>query len=199
MLMSLKEEYSIHRKEIESRLQEFSKLKSEEHVKELFFCILTPQSNAEKCWHAVLELENCKDKKKIEQCLKTKTRFYRNKTRYLIEANKNWETVKELINSNQNPIETRNWIADNIKGLGMKEASHFMRNIGASKNQLAILDRHILRQLKKLNVIEEDKIKNNRDYLKKEQLMKKFSKQVNIPQDHLDLLFWKIESGRIFK
>jgi len=197
--MELKDEYKKHRKEIESRLNEFSHIDSKEHVKELFFCILTPQSNAEKCWQAIKELENCGlEEKQVQECLKTKTRFYRNKTKYLLEANKNWKEIKEKLKE-ENPIELRNWIADNIKGLGLKEASHFLRNIGKSKNELAILDRHILRQLEKLKVIDKDITLNKKTYLELEQKMKEFSKQVNIPLDHLDLLFWKIESGRIFK
>jgi len=197
--MELKDEYKKYRKEIESRLKEFSQLDSKEHVKELFFCILTPQSNAEKCWQAVKELENCAlDEDKVKNCLKTKTRFYRNKTRYLLEANQKWKEIKEKLEE-ENPIELRNWIADNIKGIGFKEASHFLRNIGKSKNELAILDRHIIRQLEKLKIIDKDVTLNRKNYLELEQKMKEFSKKVNIPLDHLDLLFWKIESGRIFK
>jgi len=197
--MELSEEYKKHKKEIESRLKEFSQLDSKEHVKELFFCILTPQSNAEKCWQAVLELEKCrKNEENINQCLRTKTRFYKNKTRYLLEANNNWSKIKKKLKE-ENPIELRKWIADNVKGIGLKEASHFLRNIGKSKNQLAILDRHILRQLEKLKVIDENITLNRKNYLGLENKMKTFSKKVNIPLDHLDLLFWKIESGRIFK
>ena len=81
----------------------------------------------------------------------------------------------------------------------MKESSHFLRNIGKSKNELAILDRHIIRQLEKLGVIDKKTTLNKKTYLEVEQKMKNFSEQVNIPLDHLDLLFWKIESGRIFK
>ena len=61
---------------------------------------------------------------------------------------------KHLINN-----ALRNFIAENVKGYGLKEASHFLRNIGKSDNQIAILDRHILRNLKALDIIEEEKIK----------------------------------------
>lgn len=201
--MDIKSSYNKHKSEIEARLQEFSQLNNKERIKELFFCILTPQSNAEKCWHAVEQLKNCrleeKNKDKIENCLKTKTRFYRNKTRYILEANKNWQKIEKLIKSNNHPIETRNLLADNVKGLGMKEASHFLRNIDKSNNKLAILDRHVLRKMQELNLIQDIKIKNKKNYLEIENKMKEFAKSVKIPLDHLDLLFWKLESGRIFK
>ena len=201
--MNLKQEYTKHKPEIEAGLQEFSQLSDKEHIKELFFCILTPQSNAEKCWQAVKELEKCEltsqNAEKIKTCLKTRTRFHNNKARYIVEASKNWREIEKLISTNNNPKQVRELLVKNINGLGMKEASHFLRNIGKSNNELAILDRHVLRQLKKLNIVEDDMIKNNKDYLKKEEKMKKFSRQVSIPLDALDLLFWKLESGRIFK
>ncbi len=199
--MNLSAEYSKHKPEIEARLQEFFKLTSKEHVHELFFCILTPQSNAEKCWQAVEQLFSCSvnmKKEKIENCLRTRTRFYKNKTRYIIEADKKWKKIEKIIKNN-NPTETRNWLADNIRGVGMKEASHFLRNIGKFNNELAILDRHVLRKMQEINLIQNINIKNNKDYLQKERLLKKFSKSVKIPLDALDLLFWKLESGRIFK
>ena len=40
-----------------------------------------------------------------------------------------------------------------VKGLGMKEASHFLRNVGRGKT-IAILDRHILKNLKKYGAID---------------------------------------------
>jgi len=201
----LKQEYAKYREEIKSKLAEFKNLQELDYIHELFFCLLTPQSKAEKCWQAVEELKSCEiEKGKIENCLKTKTRFYRNKTRYLIEAANKWLTINKLINSNKSPIEIRQLITDNnskykIKGLGMKEASHFLRNINRSKNQLAILDRHILRKLQELGIISEIPNLNNKNYLLIEKKMKKFADNIKIELDDLDLLFWKIESGRIFK
>ena len=45
----------------------------------------------------------------------------------------------------------RAWLVREVKGLGWKEASHFLRNIGF--RDLAILDRHILRNLRRHGVI----------------------------------------------
>jgi len=204
-ISELKQKYKEYQQEIKAKLEEFSNLPSSEYIYELFFCLLTPQSKAEKCWLAVEELKNCElEKNKIEDCLKTKTRFYRNKTRYLIATNNKFNETLKLINSNKSPIEIRQLLTDNsskykIKGLGLKEASHFLRNIGKSNNQLAILDRHILRKLQELNIISKIPTLNNKNYLKIEQKMKKFADNIGIPLDELDLLFWKIESGRIFK
>ena len=57
----------------------------------------------------------------------------------------------ELKNNYKNIQLERDYLVKNIKGLGLKEASHILRNIGF--RNYAILDRHILKNLKKHNVI----------------------------------------------
>ena len=84
-------------------------------------------------------------------------------------------------------------MAKEVNGYGLKEASHFLRNIGKSNNKIAILDRHILRNLK------EDKIKNHKHYLEVEQKFLDYASSESIPPDELDLLWWSKENGEIFK
>ena len=93
----------------------------------------------------------------------------------------------------------REFLVNNVKGFGMKEASHFMRNIGLGKD-LAILDRHILKNLKLYGVV--DEIPNSltqKKYLNIEAKFREFSEKIQIPMDELDLLFWSEETGEIFK
>src|SRR3989344_1665276 len=120
------------------------------------------------------------------------------KAGYILEAARNWNDIKEKLNNN-NSIELRNWLAENVKGFGYKEAGHFLRNIGKSNNKIAILDRHILRNLKDMKVIEEDKIKNKNHYFKVENNFLKFSNKIKIPIDELDLLFWSKKNREVFK
>ncbi|MBU1630565.1 MAG: DNA lyase, partial [Candidatus Omnitrophica bacterium] len=90
-------------------------------------------------------------------------------------------------------------IPNGVKGIGYKEASHFLRNIGLGEN-IAILDRHILRNLKELGVIKEILSSiSKKKYLEIEGKMKEFSVSANIPMDHLDLVFWYKETGEVFK
>lgn len=202
-ISELKQQYLKHKKEIEKKLVQFSAQKPENWKHELFFCLLTPQSKAESCWLAIQELKQCKitqnNKQKVQNCLKTKTRFYKNKTHYLLELEKKWPKIKEAIKTEKDPCKLRDYLIKSIKGLGVKEASHFLRNIGKSNNQLAILDRHILRKLIQLKIIKRIPTLNKNNYLLIENKMKKLSKLTSIPLDALDLLFWKLESGRIFK
>lgn len=194
------ERYNLSKSEIKSRLKQFKKIGRSGKFKEFIFCLLTPQSNARKCWDAVEEifkLDRFEDKR-IKDILKTRTRFHNNKTAYVIEAEKSWKEIKLLLD-NKNTLKKRNIIADKVKGYGLKEASHFLRNIGLSNNKIAILDRHILRNLKKLGIIKEDKIKSEKDYLNIEEKFVEFSNRIKIPMDELDLLFWSGENGEIFK
>jgi N-glycosylase/DNA lyase len=86
----------------------------------------------------------------------------------------------------------------NIKGLGYKEASHFLRNIGFKG--YAILDRHILRNLCRWGVTEETASPGSKKkYLEIEAKMKDFANEIGIDFDDLDLLFWSNETGEILK
>jgi N-glycosylase/DNA lyase len=97
------------------------------------------------------------------------------------------------------PAAAREWLVENVKGLGYKEASHFLRNIGLCED-LAILDRHILKNLALLGVIEEvPSSPTKRIYLEIERKMSAFSKEAKIPMGHLDLLLWYKEAGAVFK
>ncbi len=186
--------------EIKSRLEQFKNLSEEDQFKEFLFCLLTPQSNAQRCWQAVEEISKLPNlnEENIYNILKSKTRFHKTKTKRILNAESNWQTIKENL-PNPNTKELRNYLAENVNGYGLKEAGHFLRNIGLSNNQIAILDRHILRNLKALNIIQEDKIKNKRHYLEIENAFLEFSYKISIPVDELDLLWWSKENGEIFK
>ena len=125
-------------------------------------------------------------------------RFKNKKAQYIIEARR-FYNIKEILKNLKDVFEMREWLCKNIKGIGYKEASHFLRNIGFYED-VAILDRHILKNLKKLKVIEEiPKNLTKKNYLEIENKMKKFAKEIGIPLPHLDFVLWYKETGEIFK
>jgi len=208
----LTEQYGKKGDEIRRRLFEFKQIlnDSDERIfAELAFCICTPQSKAVTAWNAITALmkNGLLYRDSIEQIASflNPVRFGKNKAKYIVEARKKFTVdnklqIKEFIHSFIDPIELREWLVENIKGIGMKEASHFIRNIGLSDNQLAILDIHILKNLEECGVIEEiPKSLSKKDYLKIENKMREFSKQIIIPMDELDMLFWSKETGFVFK
>jgi N-glycosylase/DNA lyase len=180
----------------------------EEIFAELIFCLFTPQSKAVTCWTAVNDLANknmifSATDTEIAKTIKT-IRFRNNKAKYVIKARKLFISnhkirIKEKLTSFKNIFEARLWLVKNIKGLGYKEAGHFLRNIGIGKN-LAILDRHILKNLKIYGAINEiPKTLTTKTYLEIEKQMQNFSTKIGIPMAHLDMLFWCKNTGGIFK
>ena len=204
--------YLSKRAEIQSRLNEFRrtlKTKGDDDIfAELVFCILTPQSNAKLCWAAVEKLMDKNllldgEKNQIVRELNG-VRFKYKKAEYVTEARKLFSIngkvyIKSKINQFMDIYDAREWLVYNVKGIGYKEASHFLRNIGLGEN-LAILDRHILKNLKLLGVIEEiPKFLSKKKYLEIEEKLKEFARKIKIPPDSLDLTLWCKETGEIFK
>lgn len=204
--------YAAKKEEIVSRLRDFERIWTEGNDKEIFaelaFCLFTPQSKAKSCWEAVLNLKDQDllvkgTQNQIKQRLQC-VRFHNKKAQYLVEARSLFLksrsiSVRPLLKGFSSIHETRDWLVKNIKGLGYKESSHFLRNIGLGE-QLAILDRHILRNLDLLNVIEmvPGSLGSAR-YLQIEKQMSDFAEDIEIPLSHLDLLLWYKETGEIFK
>lgn len=204
--------YKIHKIKIEQKIFEFKEIgfngSEEEIFYELAFCLLTPQSKAKVCWKAIESLRNSKafsknNKEDIANNL-CGVRFKNNKAEYILSARKLFLNngtikIKNRINSFKNAFEARDWLVQNVKGMGYKEASHFLRNIGLG-DDLSILDRHILKNLKNYGVISEiPKSLSKKKYLEIEEKMRSFAKETDIPISHLDLLFWSKETGDIFK
>ena len=203
--------YNEKRDQIQNRLQEFKQVlewPDEDVFAELCFCLLTPQSSAKVCWDAVTRLKQHTlllkgQAGELESYLK-EVRFGDSKARYIVEARNQFTKDGELhlksrISGFYNAFELREWLVKNVKGLGYKEASHFLRNIGRGE-EFAILDRHILRNLNRMRVIPEIPVSiTKKRYLEIEEKLRRFSSQIGIPMADLDLLFWSKETGWIFK
>jgi len=204
--------FNSKRQEIELRLNEFRKIWKKGTKKEIFtelvFCILTPQANGKACWSAVENMIRkgvlfTGDRGQIVKEL-SRARFIQKKSAYIVEAREKFfldskVSLKSIISQIGDGYKAREWLVQNVKGIGHKEASHFLRNIGFEQN-LAILDRHIVRNLQFVGVIEEipDSLSKGR-YFNIEKRMMEFSKAVQIPMSYLDLVMWYKETGEIFK
>lgn len=108
--------------------------------------------------------------------------------------------LRDRLAAFSDPLERRDWLAKErrIKGLGYKEASHFLRNIGLSG--YAILDKHILRSLAEMGVIESSQPPTTRaHYLETEEHLRRFARDVRIDFDELDLVVWSLKTGEVLK
>ena len=203
--------YGEKRDAIQTRLNEFKQIlnRTDDDVfAELCFCLLTPQSSAKTCWAAVSRLKErsllLKGAANEIQPQLSDVRFGDSKAKYIVEARDLFTKdgkiyLKSHLSSFANLFELREWMAENVMGLGYKEASHFLRNVGLGE-EFAILDRHILRNLKRLDVITEVPVSiTKKRYLEIEEKLRSFSREIGIPLADLDLLFWSRETGWIFK
>lgn len=171
---------------------------------ELLFCLLKPQSNAPLCWEKALELVSSGKlyNSTVDEisAIIHPVRFKNNKAKYVKKAISLFgnNSLREFLQGDDIYI-LGDTLVKTVGGLGYKEASHFLRNIGIGFS-LSILDRHILRCLKDFYVI--DTIPNAltpQRYKDIERAMQDFSKIINIPISHLDFVFWFLKKQSLFK
>lgn len=198
---------SLHRRRkatIRNRLADFKNVSSDEYFYELAYCLLTPQSSAVNAGKAIQQLRAFdfqNSEFNPEQFLHQKEyyiRFHKTKAKHLLAAKEQFTSIHYQLTNGSGSAELREWLVNNVKGLGWKESSHFLRNIG--HRNLAILDRHILKNLLRLRVLNRlPKTLTTKYYLSIEKKFLKFSDDIGIPIDELDLLFWSMETGEILK
>jgi N-glycosylase/DNA lyase len=168
--------------------------------KELCFCILTANFSAERGIHIHTQLTTCfctKSKEIIAKKLKAAGyRFPNTRAAYITESRQKKETLHHNINTLEGE-QLREWLVHNISGLGYKEASHFLRNIGY--NDYAIIDSHILDLLEKHGIIQHPKTLTKKKYLKIEAILRTIAAQNNLTLAELDLYLWYLETGKILK
>lgn len=182
---------------------------SDESVyEEMCFCILTPQSSARQAIktikllkeHHLLDVGSIEEK---EPFLKN-VRFFRTKAKRLFILQNKFpkSKIRQILTKNglpADPVSAREFLVKEVNGYGMKESSHFLRNIGFGES-VAILDRHILKNLVKCGVIGEvPKTITKKKYLEIEEKMRKFCIKHKINFAELDLIFWSNETGEVLK
>ncbi len=189
---------------IKRRMIEFESFKnkdSKEWFLELCFCILTANSSANLGMKAQREIGYgflYLSREELERKLRELGhRFYKKRAEYIVLARKYAENLKEIIRSFKDERKAREWLVKNIKGIGYKEASHFLRNVGY-KN-VAIVDRHILNILSENKIIEKPKTLTKKRYLEIEKKLEEIAKIVNLSLAELDLYLWYMKTGKVLK
>jgi N-glycosylase/DNA lyase len=200
----IRRNYAGSRTKIRARLEEFARVPQGEYFYELVYCLLTPQSSAVNAARVVERLKEADflssdiDPSEILFRKDHYIRFHNTKAKHLLEAKRSLPGILAALGGGGSPPEMRAWFVRNVKGLGWKEASHFLRNIGF--RDLAILDRHILKNLRRHRIIRTlPKSLTPVRYQSIERKFRHFADDVGIPMDELDLLFWSRETGEILK
>lgn len=208
----LQAEYAAKRSAIDARLEEFRRVgqgSDEGLFEELCFCILAVQTDARRSDAAVSALRDADllrsgRPRQLAAFLRHRTRFHNHKAAFIVRARGLFSpdgsgALARTVGSFPSSKAARAWLVDEVDGLGLKEASHFLRNTGRGED-LAILDRHILRNLLRHGVLHRlPHTLTPKQYLGIEARLERFSQDVGIPMAAIDLLFWSRETGEIFK
>lgn len=192
-------------KEVKARLAEFAKnarLDADGKFVELCFCILVANSNLEKTkavWEKINEEFLYLDQKELTKKLKMHGyRFYNLRAKFIVEArDKKDEIEKSFRTMKEQGL--RQWLYDNIKGLGWKESSHFLRNMGSEN--FAILDTHVVSMMHKHGLVESapKSLSPKKIYFELEKVLEKVSKELKISMAELDMYMFYLDSGKMPK
>lgn len=189
---------------VESKINEFKEIRSKFHDKifgELCFCVMTANCSAEQCIAVQRKMGNgfltLSETELASKLKEFKYRFPNIRAKYIVQARELQGELKSNIKTYKDLHKLREWIVKNIKGLGYKEGSHFLRNIGFT--DYAIIDFHILDLLTKFNLIEKPKTLAKTKYLEIEKLLEKIAEGLNLNLAELDLYMWYMETGKILK
>lgn len=190
------------KKQVDARLKEFKALgkKDSKHwFSELCFCILTANSKAETAINIQKQLTaygfctlHYNDLRGAIK--KNKHRFHNNKAKFILAA-RQFTDIKDIITGlvkGRGESSAREWLVKNIKGLGYKESSHFLRNVGYFN--FAILDRHILSLMN-----QDKKALNKKRYLEIEKKFKQLASKLGMSAAELDLYMWYMKTGIVLK
>ena len=184
-----------------SQFLSFQKKSNHDIFKELCFCLMTANFNAKR---AVEIQEKCGSvfltgtEEELSKILKINGhRFPNTRAHFIYLAQEHKADIKEKLFTIKGKDEKREWLVKNIKGLGFKEASHFLRNIGFF--DYAIIDFHIVDILVENKIIEKPKTLNKANYLLIESKLESLAKKTNLTLGELDLYLWYMETGTIYK
>ncbi len=206
------ETHRARRREIRARLAEFKGVWQERSDarlwEELVYCIFTAGASARMGLRSVEAVRHLLDdgtQEAMARALQSRHRYPNSRAGYIVVTREFLREdcgmrLRERLEGIKDPLERRDWLAGErrIKGLGYKESSHFLRNVGYSG--YAILDKHILRSLAELGVIESPVPPTTRSrYLQTEERLKRFARDIRIDFDELDLVLWSMKTGEILK
>jgi len=189
---------------VAGRMREFKEMEKEGNeiwFSELCFCILTANSTAklglriqEELGDGFLNLP----KKELTRGLKELGhRFYNKRADFIVSARK-FDRMKDIITKFSDAKRAREWLVENVDGIGWKEASHFLRNVGF--DDVAILDRHILALIREYGLIERaPRTLTRRRYLEIEGKLRELAQRVGLSLAELDLYMWYLKTGQVLK
>ncbi|MCX6649264.1 MAG: N-glycosylase/DNA lyase [Candidatus Bathyarchaeota archaeon] len=194
------------RHKVETRIREFQTAQGEgdeRWFEELVFCLLTANYSARGALACIAALNEGDaigegSLEQLRMCLEHRHRFPNKRAEFIHKAREHKGDLKRTITSQPSSRAARDWLVDNITGLGMKEASHFLRNVGYL--DLAIIDKHILTHMLEQGIIaERPKTLTRKKYLEYEAILTRVAARLSMPLGMMDLYLWAKKSGEVIK
>ena len=196
------------RKMVKDRMDEFRRvhlMDCQKWYEELVYCLLTAYSSAlmgQRCVDALLGgglMEG--SMQDVRGCLVEEGhRFANRRAEYIYDTRGLAPRIKGVIQGFDDPRDAREWLVKNVKGLGWKEASHYLRNVGYFG--LAIIDRHILSNMVEHGLITEEESRKGltkRRYHTYEGILEKVARRLGMAPGELDLYLWYRKTGKVLK
>jgi len=192
---------------VDSRIVEFLEVNergTEKWFEELTYCLLTAYSSArlgQLCVDALCDRDALLHGG-LDQVVETLRaqghRFAEKRAEYIVTARELAPTLKGTIQGFQDVKAAREWLAKSVKGLGWKESSHFLRNVGYL--DVAIIDRHIISNMMDHGILEErPKSITKRRYLEYERILAEVAMRVRMTLGEMDLYLWYRKTGKVLK
>jgi N-glycosylase/DNA lyase len=106
-------------------------------------------------------------------------------------------TIAKILQSFSSGEKARDFLASTVPGLGLKESSHFLRNIKFC-DSLAIIDTHVISFLNKSALLGKDSILSltPRRYMELEQIMRAVAEKSSLSLSVLDMAIWQCARSR---
>ncbi len=201
---AIRETFAERRDIIEERLDTFRQTYDKDSgrwFEELTFCVLTANTSAKMSLEAMEEIRPMlftAGADEIADALDGVYRFYNTRAEYIVHNRERFgEGLKDEVCSYDDARARRSFLVDEAKGIGWKEGSHFLRNVGHTG--LAILDKHVRSVLVEHDVIEQGRPSSREEYEERERSMRAFAGELDIPMDALDLVLWSMQTGTVLK
>jgi len=195
----------------DSPVKSWRRLQEKDLFAELASCIIGSQITFEKAKLATDALRNdgllsldylienpVECEQRIFSMLADSRCLYANaKARYIVQTGINiysdeHTTIKEILRNAQDQYEARDMLADLCLGIGLKQASLFLRNIQYADN-LAILDTHVINYMGLLGIVKDLRKSLTRNlYLSYENELRSYSKKFNTSVAKLDVSIWVV-------
>ena len=209
---NIRRAHDARRGEIRARMAEFERIRDSgsdaAFWEEMVFCFFTGGCSARmglSSIDAVRPLLMKGTQEELARALSGVHRYPNARARYIVASREFLQKhcaleLRKTLDRFKCGLERRDWLAreKGIKGLGYKEASHYLRNVGYKG--YAILDKHVLNCLVELKIIDEAKPPNTRSrYLMVEHKVKELADRSGVDFDDLDLVLWSMKTGVILK